>query len=74
MYKEMKKNMKFTDDEGRKIETRSGIDVTNESDGFPIVELYINGKFVYALAMMQYNSENVAGLEEILFEEYGISF
>jgi hypothetical protein len=63
--------MRFTDTNGRKIETRSGEDVIAE-DGFPTVDLYINGKFVDSLAMMWYSPENVANVEACLFDEYGI--
>lgn len=65
--------MKFTDATGRKIETRSGEDVRAE-DGFPVVELYINGECVESLAMMWYSPENVSAVEACLFEEYEIEF
>ena len=63
--------MKFTDKAGRKIETRSGEDVVAE-DGFPMVDLYINGKWVESLAMMWYSPENVARVEACMFEYYEI--
>ena len=63
--------MKFTDQKGRKIETRSGEDV-GINENIPGIVLYINGQYVTTYEISQYNPENVSEAERVLFEAYGI--
>ena len=63
--------MKFTDQKGRMIETRSGEDV-GINENIPGVVLYINGQYVTTYEISQYNPTNVYEAENWLFEAYKI--